>query len=387
MPLDPTLVTAALHAGRTPDPTHGAICAPIVQSTTFVQPAVGVDRGFTYSRSSNPTVAALEASLGALEDAEAVAFGTGMAAITALCLAHLRAGDRVLHSSVVYGGTVRLLRQVLGRFGVRAESVDTSDVAALREALKEPAALLIVETPANPTLTLTDVSAVADLCRAHGVLLAVDNTFLTPVLQRPFDLGADLVLYSTTKYFDGHNATVGGAVLGRDPALVEPLRFVSNAVGFAQKPFEAWLTLQGIKTLPLRMERHCANATVVARWLERHPAIAHVAFPGLASFAQRALAERQQDGPGGMVAFTVRGGVSAGVSLLNSLQLCSLAENLGAAETLVTHPASMTHADVPRADRLAAGLSDGLVRLSVGLEDPSDLIADLDRALHVARAA
>ncbi|MDP2530078.1 MAG: PLP-dependent aspartate aminotransferase family protein [Candidatus Palauibacterales bacterium] len=377
--------TTALHGGRQYDPATGAILTPIYQSTTFVQEAVGRDRGFTYTRSGNPTVVALERRLGALEEAPpAVAFATGMAAISALCLVLLADGGHAVVSQVVYGGTVRLLDRVLSRFGVAATFVDASDPETVRGALRTGTRLVLVETPANPTLDLVDIGAVAEVARGAGVPLAVDNTFLTPVLQRPLELGAEASVYSTTKFLEGHNATVGGAVVTRDAALLERLRFVRNALGIGQTPFQAWLTLRGIGTLPVRMQAHSRGAERVARWLERQPAVARVAYPTLASFPQRELALRQQRDGGGLVAFELLGGEAAGVRLMNAVRLCSLAENLGAVETLITHPASMTHADVPAAQRRRAGITDGLVRLSVGLEDPDDLIADLERALETA---
>jgi cystathionine beta-lyase/cystathionine gamma-synthase len=382
----PDLDTRAIHGGRASDPSTGAILAPICQSTTFVQEAVGVDKGYTYTRAGNPTVAALEQALGELEDAlPAACFATGMASITALFLALLKSGDHVIVSDVVYGGTVRLLREILTGLGVRATFVDSSDPANVQAAIEETTKLIFIETPANPTLKLTDLRAVAEIASAAGVLLAVDNTFLTPVLQRPLDLGADITVYSTTKFIEGHNATVGGALLARDEDLLERFRFVSKSIGFAQSPFEAWLTLRGLKTLPLRLEKHSANALTVARWLAEHPAIDHVDYPFLESFPQYDLARRQQSDGGGIVAFELTGGTEAGIRLLNSVKLCALAENLGAVETLITHPASMTHADVPRDQRSATGITDGLVRLSVGLESPSDIIADLGQALHAAR--
>lgn len=377
------LQTTAIHGGLSPDPTTGAILTPIYQSTTYVQEAVGKDKGYTYSRSGNPTVAALERNLGKVEGCPhaAVSFSTGMAAISGLFLGLLKGGDHVVCSDVVYGGTVRLLRQVLERFGIEASFVDTSNPAAIHAALRKKTALVVIETPANPTLKLTDLAAASSAAHDAGALLAVDNTFLTPALQRPFEFGADLVVYSTTKYIEGHNSTVGGAVLAKDEALVEKLRFVQNAVGFGQSPFEAWLTLRGLKTLPLRMKQHSAHALEVAQFLEAHPKVGQVSYPGLKSFPQYELARKQQRAAGGMIAFEVKGGVEAGISLMNSVEVCSLAENLGAVETLITHPASMTHAPIPQEERERIGIGNGLVRLSVGLEDPADIIADLDRAL------
>jgi cystathionine beta-lyase/cystathionine gamma-synthase len=284
-------------------------------------------------------------------------------------------------SAVVYGGTYRLFLDLLAGFGVVTETVDSGDEAALTAALATPARLLFVETPANPTLRLTDLSLASRLGHAAGALVVVDNTLLTPVLQRPLEHGADVVLHSTTKFIEGHNATVGGALITNDAALAERLGWTRNAIGAIQSPWNAWLTLQGVKTLPVRMQRHCDNALAVARFLATHPQVRRLQYPGLASFAQADLARRQQRGGGALIAFEVEGGTAAGIKLMSALRLCSLAENLGAAETLVTHPASMTHAAVPAETRAALGIADGLVRLSVGLEEAADLIADLSQAL------
>lgn len=374
--------TAAIHAGQTPDPATGALLTPIYQTTTYVQSAVGQDKGYTYSRSGNPTVAALERKLGELEGGlPATCYNTGLAATTALCLALLKAGDHVIASDVVYGGTVRLLRQVLAPFGVTASYVDGSDPANISKALQPNTRLIFIESPANPTLKLTDIAAAARVAKDSGALLCVDNTLLTPALQAPLELGADIVLHSTTKYIEGHNATVGGALVTRRPELQEQLKFTQNAIGAIQSPFNAFLTLQGSKTLPIRMERHCANALAVARFLETHPRIHSVAYPGLESFPQHELAKRQQRAGGGLIAFEVKGGTDAGIRLMNSVKLCALAENLGAVETLITHPASMTHASVPAAQRAELGITDGLVRISAGIEDLQDLLDDIARAL------
>ncbi len=384
-PNDLAFATRAIHGGLAPDPATGAILTPLYQSTTYVQEAVGRDKGYTYSRAANPTVAALERNLGALENAlPAVCFGTGMSAIAALFLALLRAGERVVCSDVVYGGTVRLLRALLEPFGVRADFVDTSDQALLEQALAQETRLLFLESPANPTLMLIDLAAAAQLAKARGVLTVVDNTFLTPVLQDAFGLGADVVVHSTTKYIEGHNATVGGALLTRDPALRERFDFVRKSTGTIQSPLEAWLTLRGIKTLELRMQRHSESALHIAEWLESRKEVERVHYPWLPSFPQHDLARRQQRSGGGIVSFTLHGGIEAGVRLMNRVRLCALAENLGAAETLVTHPASMTHAFLPKEERERIGIADGLVRLSVGLEDPRDLIADLQQALDAS---
>jgi cystathionine beta-lyase/cystathionine gamma-synthase len=374
--------TTAVRGGITPDPATGAVLTPIYQSTTYHQQAVGVHKGFTYSRAANPTVSALEAALGALEDTPpAVCFATGMAAISSLFLAILKSDDHVVVSDVVYGGTVRLFQQILTNFGVQASFVDTSNPQAVAEAIRPNTKLVFIETPANPTLKLTDIAAVAKVTHAAGIRLAVDNTFLTPVLQRPLDLGADITLLSTTKYIEGHNSTVGGSIATRDEALLERLRLVRKTLGCIQSPQESWLTLRGLKTLPLRLQQHSTNAQKVAEWLERHPKIASVHFPGLASFPQFALAQNQQSLPGGMLAFELKGGAEAGIQLMNTVRLCLLAENLGAVETLITHPVSMTHGDVPCDIRERTGITDGLVRLSVGLENSADIIADLETAL------
>jgi cystathionine gamma-lyase len=375
--------TRVLHAGLAPDPTTGALLTPIHQTTTFRQTAVGVDKGFTYSRAANPTVAALERNLGALEHAlPAVCTSSGRAAITTLFLATLRAGERVVCSDVVYGGTVRLLRQVLAGFGVEALFVDTSEPRELERAVQDGAALVFVETPANPTLKLCDVELAARLAHRHAARLVVDNTFLTPALQDCFALGADVVVHSTTKYIEGHNATLGGALVTRDPELRARFDLVRKSLGTIQAPFEAWLTLRGLKTLPLRLARHAASALEIARWLERHPKVARVSYPFLESFPQRELALRQQRAGGGIVSCELRGGTEAGIQLMNRLELWALAENLGAAESLVTHPASMTHASLSREERERIGIAEGLVRLSVGLEEPADLIRDLAQALE-----
>lgn len=391
------VATVAIRGGRTPDATTGAILTPICQSTTYVQAAVGKHKGHTYSRASNPTVEALELALAALEcredrECRATCYATGMAAITTLCLATLKAGDHVVLSNVLYGGTVRLATEILEPLGVRVTFVDATVPRNVERAIGRDTKLVFIETPANPTLVLTDISAIASITRAKGVRLAVDNTFLTPVILRPLDRGADVSVYSTTKYIEGHNATVGGSIVTRDPLLDERLRRIRKTIGCIQAPFEAWLTLRGLKTLPLRIREHSRSAQIVAEWLADHPLVANVSYPGLHRFTQRELALRQHRDDtgscchGGIVSFELIGGEPAGRTLMESVRLCSLAENLGAAETLITHPVSMTHGDVPRRQREATGITDGLVRLSVGLEDVRDIIDDLSQALDtVAR--
>ncbi|MFN6146546.1 MAG: trans-sulfuration enzyme family protein [Planctomycetota bacterium] len=387
-PFLPSLTTRAARAGGEPDPTTGAVTPPIVQSTTFRQPGIGRHLGYTYSRADNPTVAALERCLGALEDAPpAVAFASGLAAETALFLATCAHGDHVVVSDVVYGGTVRLLRDVLSRAGIGSTFVDATDLAATAAAIGPRTRLLFVETPANPTLKLCDVAALAEVAQRRGVPLAVDNTFLTAAAQRPLELGAAVSLYSTTKLVEGHNGAIGGAIVARDAALLERLRWLRKSTGSIQSPHDAWLTLRGARTLPLRAAQQGRNALAVAAWLQRRREVAAVHYPGLPDFPQRELACRQHAGlHGTVVACELRGGLAAAVAFAESLRLCLLAESLGSVETLVTHPASMTHGDVPKAERERLGIADGLVRLSVGLEDPQDLFDDLDGALRAAEA-
>ena len=376
--------TRQVHAGVAPDPATGAILTPIHQTTTYVQPSVDGYRakGYSYSRSHNPTVRALETKLADLEGgADGCAFGTGMAAIHAALVAFLDAGDHVVVSDVIFGGTLRLCRQILARFGVGFTFVDTSDPAAVEGCVGETTRLILTETPANPTLRYTDIVAVSEIARTRGLLHVVDNTLLTPYGQRPFDLGADLVVHSTTKYLDGHNATVGGSVICSTDEQAEAVRFVQNATGSIMSPFVAWLTLQGCKTLSVRMDAQSAAALSIAQYLESHPKVERVTHPGLASFPQHALATRQASGYGAMVGCEVRGGAAAGRRLMDALELWSLAENLGTVESLVTHPATMTHANLAPEERARLGITDGLVRLSVGLETPADLIADLEQAL------
>jgi cystathionine beta-lyase/cystathionine gamma-synthase len=380
--------TRAVHGAGEGDPATGAIVAPICQSTTFRQLGIGRDLGHTYSRASNPTVAALERALGALEGVlPAVCTSSGMAAITTLFLSVLGQGERVVVGDVVYGGTVRLLRQVLANFGVEPVFVDTSDLGALERALLDGARVLFLESPANPTLKLTDLAAASAAARAAGALCVVDNTFLTPAHQDAFALGADVVVHSTTKYLEGHNATLGGALLTKDGGLRERFELVRKSLGTIQAPFEAWLTLRGLKTLELRLARHAENALAIARWLEQHPAVARVSYPWLESHPQFELARRQQRSGGGIVAFELAGGLAAGKVFAERVALWSLAENLGAPESLVTHPATMTHAAYTAEERARLGIGDGLVRLSVGLEDPQDLIADLAQALAAFETA
>lgn len=376
--------TDQIHAGVTPDPVTGAILTPIHQSTTFVQDSVDeyMSKGYSYARGGNPTVRAFEKKIATLEGgADATAYGSGMAATVAVMLALLEAGDHVVIADVVYGGTYRFADQFLRKFGVEVDFVDASDLDAVRASIRPNTRLVFTETPANPTLKITDLAAVSEITREAGVYHVTDNTFLTPYFQRPFELGCDIVVHSTTKYLDGHNATLGGAVVVNDPELHEKIAFARISAGLVMSPMVAWLTLQGVKTLSERMERQSANAMEIATWLEGHPKVERVGYPGLPSFPGHELARKQARGFGAMVWFEVTGGVEAGKKLMDSVRLWSLAENLGAVESIITHPVTMTHAAVPPEERARAAITDGLVRLSVGMEDVEDLIADLDEAL------
>lgn len=377
--------TKQIHAGVTPDPTTGSILTPIHQSTTFVQPSIDdyMATGYSYSRSGNPTVRAWEEKITVLEDGDdAAAFATGMAAINAVFLTFLNAGDHAVVSDVAYGGTYRLATTVFSRFGVEFSFVDTADPDAVAAAVRDDTRLILTETPANPTLKYTDIAAVSEIANAHGIPHAVDNTFLTPYYQRPFELGADLSIHSTTKYLDGHNATVGGSVVSATAELHEQVAYIQNATGAIMSPQVAWLTLQGVKTLSERMDRQSDNALQIAQFLEAHPKVTSVQYPGLESFPQHDLATRQASGYGAMIWFEVVGGVTAGKRLMDALDLWALAENLGSVESLVTHPVTMTHADMDPAERARVGITDSMVRLSVGLEDAVDLIEDLSQALE-----
>jgi len=376
--------TKQVHAGVTPDPTTGAILTPIYQSTTFVQDSVDeyMGKGYSYSRAGNPTVRALEEKLTVLESGhDSTAYASGMAATVAVFLGLLQAGDHVVIADVVYGGTYRFADQFLTKFGVEVSFTDAADIDAIQTAVRPETRMVFTESPANPTLKVTDLAEVSEITRAAGALHVTDNTFLTPYFQRPFELGANIVIHSTTKFLDGHNATLGGAVVVDSEELQEKIAFARIAAGLVMSPMVAFLTLQGVKTLSERMDRQSANALEIAGWLQGHPKIDYVSYPGLADHPQHELSRRQATGFGAMVCFELHGGVETGKKLMDAVQLWSLAENLGSVESLITHPVTMTHAAVPRAERLAAGITDGLVRLSVGLEDAEDLIADLDAAL------
>lgn len=376
--------TRQIHAGVKPDPTTGAILTPIHLSTTFVQRSVEdyMEKGYSYSRAGNPTVDAFELKMADLEGgAGAAAYASGMAATAAVMMAFLNAGEHGIVSDVVYGGTHRFATQVMARFGVEWSFVDTSEPELVAASVRPNTRLLFTETPANPTLKLTDLEAVSQIARRHDLVHAVDNTFLTPYFQEPLTLGADLAVHSTTKYLDGHNATLGGAVVAASSDHHLRLKFMQKAAGSIMSPMVAWLTLQGVKTLSERMDRQSHNALEVARYLRAHPKVTAVGYPGLEDFAQHDLAKRQASGFGAMVWFEVEGGVEAGKRLMRSVRLWALAENLGAVESLITHPVTMTHGEMSPEDRQRVGITDGLVRLSVGLEDVEDLLDDLAQAL------
>jgi cystathionine gamma-lyase len=383
-----SIETACIHAGQHPDPATGAVMTPIVLSTTFAQNGPGaltgtVDR-YDYSRAGNPTRTALERCLAALEGTRhAITFGSGCAATTAVLLM-LRSGDHVLCSDDVYGGTFRIFDQVLSHFGLEATYVDMSEPSRVAAAMRPTTRLVWVETPSNPMLKIVDIAAVAGVARARGVPLAVDNTFATPVLQRPIDLGATLVVHSTTKYLNGHSDVVGGAAMTSDESIAERLHFLQKSVGGVPSPFDCYLVLRGLKTLGVRMKRHVESARAIADWLSRHHQVRRVRYPGLPTHEGHAVAERQMKGPGGMIAFELNGGLDEATAFLKNLRIFACAESLGGVESLAEHPALMTHASLPPATRAALGIGDGLIRLSIGLEDPGDLLADLERGFAAA---
>jgi cystathionine beta-lyase/cystathionine gamma-synthase len=372
--------TICIHAGQEPDPSTGAIITPIYQTSTYVQEALGQHKGYEYARTQNPTRAALEANIAAIENGRAAfAFASGMAAEGAV-MTLLQSGDHVVVTDNTYGGTYRLFERVLRKYQLDFTYVDTSDVAQIAAALRPSTRMLFVETPTNPVLRLTDLRAACDVAHAHGVCVVVDNTFASPYIQRPLEFGADLVVHSTTKFLNGHSDSVGGIVVAVRDEHIEWLRFVQNAEGAILGPMDAWLVLRGTKTLPIRMERHNANAQALADFLASHTRVKRVHYPGLATHPQHALAKRQMRGFGGLISFEL-GSLERARTLLNSVRLMALAESLGGVETLISHPASMTHASVPPERRQQIGITDDLVRISVGIEDVADLRDDLEQAL------
>jgi len=372
--------TDAVHAGQEPDPSTGAIVTPIFQTSTFVQDGLGVHKGYVYARTHNPTRTALERNVAALERGKyAFAFGSGLAAISAI-MTLVKQGDHVVCSENLYGGTYRLFEKVLAGYGLRFTYVDTSNPARVESSIIKETRMVFVETPTNPLLRLSDIEAISRITKPRGLSLVVDNTFMSPYFQNPLDLGADIVVHSSTKYLGGHSDVVGGVVVTSDEKAAERLGFVQNAVGAVPGPFDCWLVLRGIKTLALRMREHDKNGSAIAAWLEDHPAVERVYYPGLKSHPHHELAKKQMRGFGGMVSFDV-GSLDRGKRVMEGVRLFALAESLGAVESLISHPATMTHASVPLEERLRMGLTDGLVRLSVGIEDGEDLIADLEGAL------
>jgi cystathionine gamma-lyase len=372
--------TRAIHAGQAADPTTGATVVPIYATSTFTQEAPGRHKGYEYSRSGNPTRAALETCLAALEGGErALAFASGLAATTAV-LSTLRPGDEVAAAADLYGGTFRLLERVFKPWGLITRYTEDASPAGFGRIVGPATKLVWIETPTNPLLQVIDIAATAQVAHDCGALLAVDNTFASPYLQRPIEHGADLVVHSTTKYLGGHSDVIGGAVIGRRE-LLEPIAFYQNAAGGVPGPFDCWLVLRGLKTLSVRMDRHCANAKALARWLVEQPQIARVYYPGLPDHPHHAVARRQMSDYGGMISVRLAGGAAAAQRMLARTRWFSLAESLGGVESLIGHPATMTHASIPPDVRAARGVDDGLVRLSVGIEDLDDLRADLEQAL------
>ena len=375
--------TKCVRAAISPDPTTGAIVPPLYQTATYVLPEVGRDRGFDYTRSSNPTRQMAEAQLAELEGlAYGRAFASGMSAVDAV-FRLFESGDHLVCGDDVYGGVTRLLDRVLVNAGIEVTYVNASEPDQIAAALRPNTKLVWIETPTNPLLKVADVEAAAQIAHGHGALLGVDSTFATPYHLLPAELGADIVMHSTTKYLSGHNLIIGGIVLTDSEEIADGLHFLQKSVGAIPSPFDCWLLMEGLKTLSLRMARHSTNATAVAEFLDRHPKVARVAYPGLPGDPGHEVANRQmRNGFSGMISFELNGGTAAGIELMNAVELCALAESLGAVETMITHPASMTHADVPEQERLARGLTAGLVRISVGIEDPEDILADLDQGLE-----
>jgi cystathionine beta-lyase/cystathionine gamma-synthase len=372
--------TTAIHAGNEPDPTTGAVAVPIYQTSTYAQEAVGVHKGYEYARTQNPTRSALETNIAALEGARyGFAFASGMAATDAV-LKLVKAGDHVILGDNTYGGTFRLFNRVLVNYGIEFDLVDTTDATNLERAFKPNTKMVFVETPTNPIMSVTDLQAVSDISHAHGTRVVCDNTFMSPYFQRPIEFGVDIVVHSTTKYLNGHSDSVGGFVALNDEKDAEWIQFIQNSVGAILSPFDSFLVLRGTKTLAVRMEAHDKNGRAVAAFLDEHPKIQKVYYPGLVSHPQHEIARRQQTGFGGMVAFET-GSLDNARKVLENVKICTLGESLGGVETLISHPATMTHASIPADKRNFLGISDGLVRISVGIEDIEDIIEDLDQAL------
>jgi cystathionine beta-lyase/cystathionine gamma-synthase len=375
--------TDAIHAGQEPDPSTGAVTIPIYQTSTYVQEGLGRHKGYEYARTQNPTRIALEKNMAALERGVAgYAFASGMAATTALTHLLLKQGDHAICSDNVYGGTFRLFDKIVRHYGVEFTYVNTSDIAALEKAVRANTRMVFIETPTNPIMSITDIRAVSDVAHRVDCRVVVDNTFMSPYFQRPLQLGADIVVHSTTKYLNGHSDSVGGVVVLQRKDDAERLQFIQNAAGAILSPFDSWLVLRGIKTLPVRMDAHNANGIAVAKYLAGHRDVEKIYYPGLPDHPGHELAKKQMSGFGGMIAFDL-GSLDRARRFLEHVRLCSLAESLGGVETLISHPATMTHASVPAEERRRLGITDGLVRISVGIEDVEDLIADLENAFRL----
>jgi cystathionine beta-lyase/cystathionine gamma-synthase len=372
--------TDAIHAGQEPEPVTGAVTIPIYQTSTYVQPELGRHKGYEYARTKNPTRSALEANIAALEKGKhGHCFASGMSAVDVV-FRTLRSGDHVIAGENMYGGSYRLFSRVLEKFGLEFTYVDTSDVEAVRRAMRPSTKIVYLETPTNPMMTVTDIAACSEIAHAGGAIVVVDNTFCSPYLQRPIELGADVVLHSTTKFLNGHSDSVGGAVVSKDDAFAEQIGFLQNAVGAILSPFDSWLVLRGIKTLAVRMKQHEENGRAMADYLAGSAKVKKVYYPGLPDHPQHELAKRQMDGFGALISFEL-GSYENAKTFLDGVRLCSLGESLGGVETLISHPETMTHASVPLADRTRLGITPGLVRISVGIEDIEDLIADVAAAL------
>ena len=373
--------TRAIHAGQEPDPTTGSVITPIYQTSTYAQEGLGEHKGYEYSRTGNPTRAALETALASLEEGQyGLAFASGMAAETAI-LSLLNAGDHIISCDDTYGGTYRVLERVMHRYNVDASYVPANDIAAYEKAIRPNTRMIWLESPTNPLLGLIDIAAVAEIAHRHKLLVVMDNTFATPYFQQPLKLGADIVVHSTTKYINGHSDIIGGAVVVNDEEVYSAIKFYQNAAGGVPSPFDTWLTLRGIKTLAVRMRQHEENAQAVARFLSEHPRVEKVYYPGLPSSPDYELAKRQMSGFGGMVSFQFKGSYDDVKRMVRHFEVFTLGESLGGVESLVCHPASMTHASIPKDIREARGLTDTLLRLSVGIEDKEDLLADLEQVL------
>ncbi|MGA9771398.1 MAG: cystathionine gamma-synthase [Blastocatellia bacterium] len=372
--------TKAIHAGQEPDPRTGAVSVPIYQTSTYAQEGIGKHKGFEYARTQNPTRQALEQNLAALENGRGCfAFASGMAATNAV-MTLLKAGDHVIVSDNTYGGTFRLFDKVLRKYGLEFSYVDAREPQAVEDAARAETRMVFIETPTNPVMSLVDIQAVSEITRRRGIRLVVDNTFMSPYFQRPLELGADIVVHSTTKYLNGHSDSIGGAVILNDEEDIQQLGFIQNAAGAIISPMDSWLVMRGTKTLAVRMRQHDENGRIVAQFLSEHPKVQKVYYPGLKSHPQHELARRQMSGFGGMISFET-GSLERAGRLLENVKVCTLGESLGGVETLISHPATMTHASVPEVERQRLGITDGLVRISVGIEDVEDIIGDLDQAL------